>query len=159
MLWRCSLSSVERADMAVDLSNDMPWLLDSDEARWFLFLPIFLHHIPLQVRTALPKSLCLAAGDFQGFAKADRLILTSRYFAVLLWHQIPSNQLWRKWMMAGGSNWRGLDELYFFHPCFGCKAQCCVPACTFQVLGNAKAVQVFQWLIDSVMCVLSFTFI
>ena len=154
LLRRYSLSAAERADKmlslpglgdgsAVDLMDSMLSLLGSDVGG-FLFPHIFLRQLPPPVRAALANSPCLAASDYRGLAEeADRVLLATRRFSVQGVSSDPRQPTAEgedPAVVAGvsGRRQRG-GALCFFHQRYGSKARRCVPPCTFEVSGNARA--------------------
>lgn len=154
LLRRFSLSAAERADKllslpglgdgsAVDLMDEMLSLLGSDEGG-FIFPQIFLRQLPPPVRAALANSPCLAANDLRGLAEeADRILLTSRrsigQLVASTSLQPTAEDADPAMVAAVAARKKRRGDLCFFHQRFGCKARRCVPPCTFEAPGNAKA--------------------
>ena len=123
--------------------DSMLSLLGSDVGG-FLFPHIFLRQLPPPVRAALANSPCLAASDYRGLAEeADRVLLATRRFSVQGVSSDPRQPTAEgedPAVVAGvsGRRQRG-GALCFFHQRYGSKARRCVPPCTFEVSGNARA--------------------
>lgn len=103
----------------------------------FLFMELFLRHMPPRVQTALANTTITEPRALA--EEADRFFLaTQRSVPEVLAPTLDSPPPWHR-MGAGGSDRQGSSGLCFFHARFGAKAKRCRSPCSFRPAGNDRA--------------------
>ena len=114
-------------------------LLGAEEPN-FLFMELFLQHMPPQVRTALAGTRTERSALAE---EANRFFLVAQSFAPEVLaptrsaYPPDSDRLTNRAPVA--TDGRASNRMCYFHACFGAKAKRCRSPCNFKPTGNAKA--------------------
>ena len=144
------LSQQERADRLLELSDlgdrkpseHMRMMLNllGKEDPGFLFIRLFLRHLPPHVRTALANTTITDPRELA--AEADRFFLAARHPTPGLLAPVHARSPPRGAQRSGGRAEDAPDResgWCYFHARFGAKAKKCRPPCSYVGAGNGGA--------------------